>query len=80
MISNVELHLQTGGRVDEVIQFVQEALSDSQLELSNLRAEFAAEQTRLDELVNGYESEVERLTTDFTTTVATVAELDTDLT
>lgn len=29
MISNVELHLQTGGKVDEVIQFVKEALSDS---------------------------------------------------
>jgi len=93
IVSAVELHLTSGGRVDEVIQIVQDALDDVSNKRASLSDDYLTKKTNLENLIeqlNGdlaneradlevANSEIDRLNGVLDTLAAQIANLEIEL-
>jgi outer membrane murein-binding lipoprotein Lpp len=79
IISSLELHLRTGGKVGEVVELVNQALVKTGQDRQNLATEHVSEVTRLENLIQTYDSELEQMSNELTSTITQIAQLGSDI-
>lgn len=79
LISNLELHLTSGGKVDEVIDLVRNAQLDAQESLRTLKSEHAQESGRLQGLIDDYSSTIATLNEELLSTISLIKNLDEEI-
>jgi chromosome segregation ATPase len=79
IINSMELHLRTGGQVAEVIELVNQALVKTSQDRQHLSTEHMSETTRLDGLIHTYDSELESMSNELTSTINQITQLNSDI-
>lgn len=79
IISSLELHLRTGGKVGEVIELVNQALVKTGQDRQHLATEHISEVTRLEGLISSYDSDLESMNNELANTINQISQLGTDI-
>lgn len=75
MFSMIQLHLQRGGKVDQVIQFVKDALSQTIQDKYDVDAAKTTELDRLDTIISSLKNDLRDLNDERSTTILRINSL-----